>query len=175
MCLYVLLLCKAREDGSSREPSINQHRDEEEEENHEAGGTRGPRDGAGLDQRAVDEAVDVDTSGIGLGHGNVAGNTLGDSIVRPGRKVTFSLGVSTPPGRGGQTIGHMSPGRGAREPQGRGREIGPTRGNAREGSTYHAFPSHNSNNFSGPASSEGPPLSGRSSYEQEAGRSRGHD
>ena len=128
-------------------PNINQHRDEEEEEGNEAGSTPGPRDGASQGQGAAGEAVDVDSSGTGLGHGFVPGTTLGDSIVQPGRRVTFSLGVSTPAGRGGQTTGHMPPGRGARAPQGRGRGFDPTRGNAQEGSTYHAFPSRNSNHF----------------------------
>ena len=51
-------------------PNINQHRDEEEEEDNEAGGTPGPRDGAGQGQGAAGEAVDVKTSGTGLGHAN---------------------------------------------------------------------------------------------------------
>ena len=92
--------------------------------------------------------MDVETSGTGLARGNAPCNMLEDSAVPSGRKVIFSLGVSTTPGRGRQNTGHMSPGRGARAPQGRGRAFGPTRGNARGGSTYHAFPSHNSNNCS---------------------------
>ena len=108
-------------------PSINQHREEEEEdegENNGAESSPGPRHGAGQGQGAAGEAVGVGTSGAGLGHVNVPGNTLGGSIVPPERRVNFSPGVRTPPGRAGQTIGQMSPGRRARAPQGWGRGFG---------------------------------------------------
>ena len=90
-------------------PNANQHREEEEEGDIEAGGTPGPIDGAGQGQGAAGEAVDVETSGAGLAYGNVPGNTSGDSAVPSERRVTFSRGVSTPPGRERQTTGHMSP------------------------------------------------------------------
>ena len=85
-------------------PSINQHR-EEEKEGSEAGATPGPRHRASQGQRVASEEVDVETSKTGLGQGNVLGNTLGGSTLPPERRVNFSPGVRTPPGRGGQTIG----------------------------------------------------------------------
>ena len=63
-------------------PNANQHREEEEEGDIEAGGTPGPIDGAGQGQGAAGEAVDVQTSGTELDDGDVPGNTLGDNAVR---------------------------------------------------------------------------------------------
>ena len=125
---------------ASREnlPNTNQQRDGDEEEDNEAGGSAGPRDGAGQGQGAGGGAMDVETSGTGLSHGYVPSNTLGDSIVTSELRVTFSLGVSTRPGQGRQTSGHLSPGRGGREQQGQGRAFGPTRDDARGGSAFQA-------------------------------------
>ena len=88
-------------------PSIKQQRDEEEEEDNEVGGLPRPRDGAGQGQGAAVEAVDVETSGTGLVHGNVPCNALEDSAVPSEHKMMFSLGDSTPSGRERQTTGHI--------------------------------------------------------------------
>ena len=68
-------------------PSINQHREEEEEEGNEAGGTPEPGHVVSPGQGAVGEAVDVKTSSTELGQCNVLGNALGGTTIPPGRRV----------------------------------------------------------------------------------------
>ena len=110
-------------------------------------------------------------SSEGPGYG-IVHNTLGGSAI-PVRTVNFSPDVPTLPGRGGTMI---PPSRGARTPQGRGQGPAPNWDNAQSLPTHRAPPPRNNNNNSfAPTGSQGPPWVGRgSSYEQEAGRPRGH-
>ena len=137
--------------------SINDHQ-EEEEGTFEVGGPSGPPGpGVGQGQGAVGGVVGMVPSSEGPGNGNVH-NTLGGRAI-PVRRVKFSPGVCTPPGRGGGRIGHMlSPGRGARTLQGRGQGPGLNWGNAPESPTHRVPPPRNSNNnWFAPSSSQGPP------------------
>ena len=132
-------------------PNINHHLEEKEEEGtFEAGGPSGPPGpGADQGQGAAVGVVDMAPSSEGSGNANVH-NTLGGRAI-PVRKVNFSPGVRTPPGRGRRRIGHMlSPGRGARTPQNRGQGLSPNWGNAQEFSTHRVPPPRNSKTFVSP-------------------------
>ena len=125
-------------------PSINHHFEEEEEEGtFKAGGPSGPPGpGAGQGQGAAGGVVDMAPSSEGPGNGKVH-STLGGSAIAV-RRVNFSPGVRTSPGRGGHIIGHMlSPARGARTRPGRGQGPGPNWVNAQEFSTHCVPPTRN--------------------------------
>ena len=129
-------------------PSINHHLEEEEKEEEEgtfeAGGPSRPLGpGAGQGQVAAGREVDMAPSNEGHGNGNVH-NTLGSSAIRV-RRVYFSPGVRTSPGKGGRRIGHiLSPGRGARTPHGLGQVPGPNGDKSQVVSTHRVPPPRNS-------------------------------